>query len=191
VAGLICINVMTGAFFGTGVILVGAREQQILRRYKVAPVALWKIISGLVVSRLFSLTLTTILLVVLARIVYDILLPANFFAMAVVYAVGAVMFSALSLAIASVARTVSEANGLTQVLFMPMMFLSGATFPYEFMPSWLQNLARVLPSTYYVSGLKSVMVDSAGVSANAVNLLAMGAFTLASIAVAARFFRWE
>lgn len=191
VAGLICINVMSGALFATGVVTVAAREQGILRRYKAAPVALWKIITGLLLSRLISITLTTALLLVMARYIYDILLPTNWAAMVVVYATGTLMFCALAFAVASVARSVAQANGLVQVIFMPMMFLSGATFPTELMPVWMQKVAHVLPSSYYVAGLKSVMLTGGGLSENTVNLAVMGVFILLSVGVSVRFFRWE
>src|SRR5262245_38004349 len=58
-AGLICINSMSGALFGTTIVTVAAREQGILRRYKVAPVARSKIVGGLVLARLLMVSLTT------------------------------------------------------------------------------------------------------------------------------------
>src|SRR5262245_38402687 len=80
VAGLLCINVMSGSLFGTGIVLVGAREQGILRRYKVAPVALYKIVVGVCVSRLISILLTAGLMIALARVLFDIFLPSSWVA---------------------------------------------------------------------------------------------------------------
>lgn len=191
VAGLLCINVMSGSLFGTGVVLVGAREQGILRRYKVAPVALYKIVVGVCVSRLISVLLTTTLMIVLARALFDILLPSNWTAMAIFFVVGTLMFSSIAFAIAALSKSVAQANGLVQVLFMPMMFLSGATFPYEFMPSWMQKAAHILPSTYYVSGLRSIMTAGGGVTENTSAMILMMVFTFISVALAVRFFRWE
>lgn len=191
VAGLICINVMAGALFGTGVITVGAREQGILRRYKLAPVAPWKIVTGMVVSRYVSITLATVLMLLVARLVYHIKLPANIPAAVLVYSTGAVMFSAMAFVIASLARSTAEANGAAQVLFMPMMFLSGATFPYELMPAWLHKVAHTMPSTYYVSALKTVMVTGGGITECFLDLTVMAAFTVLAVTVSALFFRWE
>jgi ABC-2 type transport system permease protein len=191
VAGLICINTMSGALFGTGVIIVSAREQGILRRYKVAPVALYKITLGLCLSRLISITLTTIVIVVLARLLYDILLPENFLALAAIYIVGTVMFCSIAFAVAALSRSVAQANGLAQVLFMPMMFLSGATMPYEFLPGWMQKAGWLLPSTYYVSSLKGVMISGATFMDNIADIAFMAVFTIFSIALSTRFFRWE
>ena len=101
------------------------------------------------------------------------------------------MFSAIAFVIASLARSVAEANGVSQVLFMPMMFLSGATFPSEFMPGWLQSIAHALPSTYYVSALKTVMVSGGGIAECWLDLTVMAALTLLAVLISAIFFRWE
>lgn len=191
VAGLICINTMTGALFGTGVVIVGAREQGILRRYKVAPVALYKITIGICLSRILSITLTTLVMVSLARVLYHILLPENLLALVVIYVVGALMFCAIAFAVAGISGSVAQANSIAQIVFMPMMFLSGATLPYEFMPGWMQKIGYILPSTHYVSGLKSVLISGAGISDNFTELAFMAAFAVFSIALAVRFFKWE
>jgi ABC-2 type transport system permease protein len=190
-AGLLCINVMSGSFFGTAVVLVIAREQSILKRYKLAPVALWKVMAGLIISRLFAVTLTSLFLIGLARLIYRTLFPANLGAMALVFVSGAIMFCAISFAIASLTRTSVQANGVAQCLFLPMMFLGGATFPSELMPDWLQKVAAILPSVYFVSGLKSVMVMGGSISDNIPPIAVMGSFSIVAVVLSARFFRWD
>lgn len=191
VAGLLCLNVMSGSLFGTGVVLVGAREQGILRRYKIAPVALYKIIIGICISRLIAIFLTTALTILLARLLFKIFFPSNWAAMGIFFVVGVMMFSALSFAIAALSNTVSQANGVVQTLFMLMTFLSGATFPSELLPSWMQRAASFLPASYYVSGMKNIMAMGGGISQNFPALIWMGLFTFIAGALAIRFFRWE
>jgi ABC-2 type transport system permease protein len=148
------------------------------------------VIVGIIASRLISITLTTLLLVVLARLVYHILLPTHPLALVAVYFVGTLMFCSIAFVLASLAGSVAAANGVAQVLFMPMMFLSGATFPSEFMPTWLQKVSAVLPSTYYVAALKNVMSAGGTLGDNGLDLLVMAAFATVGVAISARFFRW-
>jgi len=37
---------------------------------------------------------------------------------------------------------------------MPMMFLSGIFFPFDFMPNFLQTIGRVMPLTYLGDALR-------------------------------------
>lgn len=189
-AGLICINAMSGALFGAGVVLAVAREQGILRRYKVAPIALWKVVVGLCISRVFMISLTTGLLLLVARFFYHAILPARAIPALIVYFVGTLMFCALAFAVAAVSGTATQANGVAQALFMPMMFLSGATFPQEMMPLWMQKASLVLPATYYVTSLK-LTIGGAGTGENLTSLLVMGIYSLFAIALSVRFFKWD
>jgi ABC-2 type transport system permease protein len=189
-AGLICINAMSGALFGAGVVLVVAREQGILRRYKVAPIALWKVVVGLCIARVLMISLTTGLLLLVARLFYQAILPANIAPALIVYFAGTLMFCALAFAVAAISGSVSQANGLAQALFMPMMFLSGATFPQELMPLWMQKASLVLPATYYVTSLKLTIAGS-GTAENLTSLLVMGVYSLFAMALSVRFFRWD
>lgn len=71
-----------------------------------------------------------------------------------------------------------------------MLFLSGATIPYELFPSPLQHIADVLPLTQGIHVLKDV---SMGIW-NEQTLLAVGILLLIGILgyqIAIRLFRWD
>ena len=56
---------------------------------------------------------------------------------------GVCAFRAIGLILASVTNTMQEATILIQILYMPMLFLSGATIPAAILPVWAQTLAEV------------------------------------------------
>jgi ABC-2 type transport system permease protein len=56
---------------------------------------------------------------------------------------------------------------LTQLLLMPMFFLSGALFPLSNLPVWLAVLTRLNPLTYAVDPLRRAVFDHLDVSAQA------------------------
>ena len=78
---------------------------------------------------------------------------------------GAMAFLALGYVIASFAKTEDAANGMTSMIQFPMMFLSGAFFPIDQMPQFLQVVARLIPLTYLADALRQVMVGGAAVRA--------------------------
>jgi len=189
-AGVVCINIMSGAFYGIGVNIVALREQKILRRYKVTPVPLSKVILGLCLSQVAIISLTTSLLMAVAKLFYKVTLPANAAAFLVVFLMSTFMFCTIAFAVTSVSRNGHQANALTQLLFMPMMFLSGATLPYEAMPAWIQKVAMALPATYQIMSLRAVFAGG-GLRGDLKNLVIMAAFSLIAAAISVRFFRWE
>ncbi|MDG5788369.1 ABC transporter permease [Evansella sp. AB-P1] len=68
-------------------------------------------------------------------------------------------FSSLGLLIASVLTSSQGFQLLVQVLVMPMIFLSGALFPINNMPVWMDFLVKINPVTYGVDLMKKIMVD--------------------------------
>src|SRR5262249_39183186 len=76
-----------------------------------------------------------------------------------------------------------------QLLYFPMLFLSGATFPSEFFPRSLQIVSKFIPATYYVEGIKAIVKNN-----QAINLQYVGALlltTLVGFVVGVKLFRWE
>ena len=55
--------------------------------------------------------------------------------------------------IGAVANSMQESQIIIQLLYFPMLFLGGATFPIAIMPNWLQIVAQFIPSTYLSTGM--------------------------------------
>jgi ABC-2 type transport system permease protein len=56
---------------------------------------------------------------------------------------------------------------LTQMLLMPMFFLSGALFPLANLPAWLGVITRLNPLTYAVDPLRRAVFEHLDVSGSA------------------------
>ncbi len=72
---------------------------------------------------------------------------------------GAALFSALSLIIASLVKTRERFMGMGQVLTMPLFFASNAIYPISMMPGWLQAISHANPLTYEVDALRALMLE--------------------------------
>ncbi len=104
---------------------------------------------------------------------------------------GALAFTALGYVLASFARTEEAATGLTQIVQLPMMFLSGIFFPLEVMPEWLRGVATAMPLTYLGDALRQTMVGGTPFAPLPLDALVLVGWLVVSFAVSARFFRWQ
>lgn len=52
-----------------------------------------------------------------------------------------------------------EATQASFVLFFPLVFLAPTFVPLEFLPTWLEAVARVNPITYVMEGLRALFVE--------------------------------
>lgn len=189
--GLLCISAMSSGLWGIGITLPAMRERGILWRYRLAPIGPWMIITSGIASNLLVSFSTLLMQIALAKIVYKIEIAGSAFAMLVMLLVGALAFFSLGFVVAGVADNVKSATVLCNLLFFPLMFLGGAAFPLQFLPPRLQDLARVLPTSYMVDGLYRVMKEGAGLAANLKNLAVLLLSCAVSLVIAAKLFRWE
>jgi ABC-type multidrug transport system permease subunit len=74
---------------------------------------------------------------------------------------------------------------LSTVLFYP----SGAVYPVNAFPPWMQAIAVVDPFTYAVHGFKELVLKNTGLAAIGVDLAVLAGFTIAAMALATVLFR--
>jgi ABC-2 type transport system permease protein len=78
---------------------------------------------------------------------------------------GVFLFTSVGMLLGTVARDAEAGGAVANAIGFPMMFLSGAFFPLEMAPSWLQAISKVLPLTYFNDGLRDTMVFGNNASA--------------------------
>ncbi len=187
---VIAFNVM-GSFWGLSAALVMFREQGILRRFHVTPVTATDMLASSLLAN-FVLTLPTISVeLFLARFIFHVPSLGNLFSLAVLVTVGTVSFGSLGLVVASVTNTMQETQVLNQLIWLPLIFLSGATFPLAYLPNSIQHFGLFLPATYLVTALQSALYQSFPVWKLAIQILALALWAVLTFFVAAQLFRWE
>ena len=187
---IISLTVM-GSFWGLSAALVTFREQGILRRFHVTPVTASDMLASSIVAN-FVLTLPTVLAeIVLAHFIFHVSNFGNVLAAFLLVTIGTVSFASLGLVVASVTNTMQETQVINQLLWLPLIFLSGATFPLAFLPQVAQKFSLFLPATYLVEGLRHSIFDSAPLADAGVALGALAFWAILTFFLAAQLFRWE
>ena len=101
----------------------------------------------------------------------------------------AAMYS-IGMLIAGLCKSVKVANVVTTAVYFPMLFLSGATIPFELFPKGLQKVASILPLTQGIKLMKQVSMGSAVENVIGTVLL-MAAITFICCILSKLTFRWE
>ena len=68
----------------------------------------------------------------------------------------------MGLLVGSTARDMRTAPAIANLLFFPMMFLSGSAMPFAVLPDGVKRFARLLPTTYLIDTYSSVIVRGEG-----------------------------
>ena len=166
VTNVLVIGILGNGFFGAGIRAVQEREQNILRRFKVAPISPLPILVASLTTGLLLFIPAIVLTFSLARGIYGMPIPDRPVSLVLFLAVGALAFRSIGLIVAAVSNSMAESNVLVQLLYMPMMFLSGATIPASLLPRWTQTVAQFMPAAYLVSGMQGIITQHESLYAN-------------------------
>jgi ABC-2 type transport system permease protein len=190
VPSMLALSVMQVGIFAA-VPLVADREKLILKRLAATPLRRWQLVGSNVVMRMLIALVQAVIIVGVGMAFFGVEVTGPW-ALSIVFVVlGSMAFLALGYVLASFARTEDAANGMTQVVQFPMMFLSGVFFPIDLMPDFLQAIARIIPLTYLADALRQVMVGGAAFAPLGVCALVLTGWLVVCFAIAARTFRWQ
>ena len=188
---VIVIGMLSNGLLGAGMRAVQERENNILRRYKVAPISPMPILVASSITGLVIYMPCVALMILLAKFRYGMQTPPNLLSMLLFVALGVVAMRAIGLIIASVANSMQESNILVQIAYMTMLFLSGASFPVQLFPNWLLTLTQFIPATYLVTGLQGILMRRESLGENWQSVGALLLTTAVGLLLCMKLFRWE
>ncbi len=171
--GVLCMAVMLIAMFSAAS-LVWDREFGFLREMMVAPVRRSSLIVGKCLGGTTVAGFQGVIVLALAPLVgvpYSPVLIVEVFALQVLLAFSITAFGVM---VAARITQVQSFMALTQMVVLPMYFLSGALFPVSNLPPWLNILNRLDPLTYAVDPMRRVVFSHVQISAVARHALDPG-----------------
>jgi ABC-2 type transport system permease protein len=193
-------------FILTGISFLRERIGGTLERLLATPVARGEIVVGYSAGfALFAaLQVTLILAFTLSGVAFDVGVtrvaiglgvpiagnPLLAFVMVVLLAVGAVN---LGIFLSTFARTELQILQFIPIVVVPQALLGGVLWSVSSLPGPLQPIARVLPLTYAIDGLRNVLVKGIGLESGAVqlDLVILAGFAVFFVAIAALTIRRE
>lgn len=184
-------NILGTGFFGAGMSAVMEREVGILRRFKVAPITPGPILVSSMVTGWIVFLPALAIFVGIMHFRYAMPMPRSPISLLVFLSIGVVAFRAIGLIVASVVNSMQESQILVQLLYLPMLMLSGATIPLTLMPDWLQVVAQYLPSTHLTLGMQGILLRGESITQNMTAVVALLATAVVSLFVCFKLFRWE
>lgn len=162
--GILGMAVMFTAMFSAASI-VWDREFGFLREMLVAPVRRSSIVVGKCLGGATVAAFQGVVVIAIAGLVgvpYKPTLIISVFAIQLLLAFTITSFGVM---MAARIRQMQSFMALTQMLVMPLYFMSGAIFPPSGLPTWLTVLNRIDPLTYAVDPIRRVVFTHLDVSA--------------------------
>jgi ABC-type multidrug transport system permease subunit len=176
--------------FSVGMVNVSYREKGKFRRLAVTPLPKWIFLLGQVLHRLTVTVVQAAILLLVGRLVFGIQNQGSFLDLLLIMTLGTGCFMAFGFALSGFAETSEGYAAISNLVFFPLMMLSGVYFTLDAAPAWLQQAVAVMPLAPFIRALRAVFNDGAGLAGHGVGLLIVLAWALAAFALAVRRFRW-
>ena len=169
--GVLAMSVLFTAVFSAGSI-VWDREFGFLREMLVAPVRRASLVIGKCLGGATIATFQGIIFLALAWFAHVPYNPVLLLTLVGELLLLSFTLTAFGLMMAARIKQFQSFMALTQMLVMPLFFLSGALYPLNGLPSWLSVLTRIDPLTYIVGPMRHSVFGYLNLPSKAVNSLA-------------------
>ena len=192
-ASLSAYAIALSTFTSLAIGLTAQRESGQLKRLRGTPVPAWTFVAGQVMRSAAVAFLVVAVLLATGVIFFGVHLEAERMVSFVLYvALGAVVFSALGIAVTAYTSTVDSASAITPFVTVMLSFISGVFISVDQLPNWLEAVGKVFPLYHVAEGLQRCVlsgVGGTGLTGN--NLAVLALWGVAGVWVATRRFRWE
>ena len=171
--GVLAMSVLFTSIFSAASI-VWDREFGFLREMLVAPVRRWAIVIGKCLGGATVATFQGIIFLALAGVAHVPYNPVLLITLVGELLLLAFTLTAFGVMMAARIKQIQAFMALTQLLVLPLFFLSGALYPLNGLPSWLTVLTRIDPLTYIVDPMRHAVFGQLTAGRAALNALSPG-----------------
>lgn len=189
-SALTTISICAGGVMGLPLVVSEYRGRSILKRYKVTPISPALILLVQVALYTLYAIASLVLLYLTATLFFGYQFHGSVIKFLGGYLLVIVSMFSIGMMVGGIAPNTKIAGAIASLLYFPMLIFSGATLPYEVMPTALQKIANILPLT---QGIKLLKTASLGLESNSVLLPVLVMFVTAAICIgiSLKFFKWE
>jgi ABC-2 type transport system permease protein len=191
VPGIAGMSVMSTTFSALAMNLTFLREQGVLKRIRGTPLPSGSYLAALGANAVTNAAIQVLVVVVAGKLLFGIPWPRDYVQLVVFVAAGVACLASLGVAYSHVIPNFDSAPAFVNVVFLPVIFISGVFYDAEDAPAFLRDIARALPLTHVIDGLSAAMVTGADLADNAGSLGVIALWTVLGAVLAVRGFSWE
>ena len=182
--GIMAMTIMFAAMTGLAGSISRERELGTLDGIISAPISRLSIILGKSFAQVVRGLMQAILALILTVVLFGVVVHGSYGLLALLLLLTVFSFIGIGVMISALASQQETAMTIMMTLTFPMLFLSGALFPIQQMPTAMQAISKGLPLTYAVEALRKCMVLGTGVSGMMTEVWVMVGFGVVFTAIA-------
>jgi ABC transporter DrrB family efflux protein len=188
--GLLGLNLLMMGVFSICMVDVDFRVKGIYKRLATTPLPRHIYLAAQMSVRLVVVIAAAVILMIIGAVLFGIHNQGSYINLFALILLGTACFASMGYLLASFAGTVEAANGLANLIFLPLMMLSGVYFSLDSAPQWLQKTSDLTPLTPLLKALRAVFNDGANLASQSSSILIIAVWTVVLFILATRRFKW-
>jgi ABC-2 type transport system permease protein len=190
--GTITLSIFVSAMIGGGIIFIDDKARGLHEGYLVTPIRKFELILGFTLAGTAKGIISGLVLITAGSLIAGIPDPLNPFRMVRMFVL--VVFTSLALISMMFLIMVRVSDPLVPRAIFGMLntvlyFPSGAVYPTESFPRWMQWITVADPFSYAVDGFKCLILKNTGLMAISTDLAFLGGFTILTVIAATLLFK--
>jgi ABC-2 type transport system permease protein len=190
--GIVVMSIFMMVMIGGGIIFIDDKARGLHEGYLVTPISKLELIAGFNVSGTLKAVLAGLTIAIIGSLIAGVPNPLDPLRIVRLFIV--IIFTAFALISMMFLIMVRVTDPLLPraifgVLNTVLYFPSGAVYPRQGFPAWMQAIATVDPFSYAVHAFKSLLLKNTGMEAITTDLLYLLAFSVVAMTAATSLFR--
>lgn len=192
VPAIAAFSVINACYTNIAMSLSFSRDSGALKRIHGSPLPVWSYMFARIAHAVVMAVVLVVICAGFGAIFYGATLPtATLPAFALSLVIGAAAFSALGVAVTVVIPNADASPAIVNGTILPLLFISDVFIPLQNPPAWLDLLGKIFPVRHFADALIGSFFQLNGTGLHTNDLLVLGAWGVAGLALGIRFFQWE
>ena len=173
----------------TSAAIVKERERGTIEQLIVTPIRNWELIIAKITPYVLVSMVDVVIILAIGTFLFGVPIRGSILLLLALSALYLLPNLGLGLVISSFAQTQQQAQMMMMPIMLPSFMLSGFLIPVATLPAFLQVVSGLLPMTYYLFILRTIVIKGAGIELLIPQIVALFIFSFVLMAFAALRFR--
>lgn len=191
IPGLLGVSILSTSMWGVGMTIVSHRKENLLKRLLATPLHSYNYILSHIIGRSIILLVEVGTQLLAAGFLFRFFLQGSLINYFIFSLFGAATLTALAIFVGSRMSNTGAMNGVANLISLPMMLVSGAWFNRSYLPDWMGTIAKFLPLTMVVDGLRKIALEAASLQDLGWEISLLTSYFVVFSIAASRLFKWH
>jgi ABC-2 type transport system permease protein len=190
--GSIALAMFVSVMIGGGMLYIDDKARGVHEGYLVTPITKAELVTGLVAAGAIKAVMTGIVITVIGSLlagVSTIFNPSTMLGLLLMILLTSLAFNTMMFLLMVRVEDPLVPRAMFGILNTLLFFPSGAVYPIQAFPGWLQGIAKVDPFSFAVHGFKSLLLKETGVVAIWPDMLYLSLFAIITFSIAVPLFK--